>query len=133
MNHQPPPFMANWLDPAELNWHSEVSQFIAQPAPPISDPFRPAYTRNNLVYQDQLSLLKLRLSSELIERRRTLLAEESRIREELRDEKIKTAEERTAALYGNSRYGDMKTSLETLQLTVDRMVTLEWILRTAVK
>lgn len=133
MKYQPLAFLTNWLDPSDLKWHQEVSQFIAQPPPPPNDNFRSAYVRNNLVYQDQANMLKLRLSSEMLDRRRALLAEEARIRDELRDEKIKTAEERTAALYGNSRYADMKTANDELQLTIDRMVTLEWILRTAVK
>ena len=126
-------YLEAWLEPADYVKHGQLVEFLAVPAPPITDPHRPGHVKVNLQYQEWVSAVKSQLQYRLILMRTNLFAEEARLREDLRQEKIRTSEERAAALHGNSKYCDLWSRVEEVKLVVERLVTLEWILRSSIK
>ena len=98
-----------------------------------NDPARPGHVKTNLIHQEWVSDVKSKLVYQSIALRSSLYVEEAKLRDEARVEKIRTAEERAVALHGNAKYRDLWTKVEELKLAIERLVTLEWILRSSIK
>lgn len=125
--------MSRVLDPEDYVQYGNIKKFLDKVPPAAQDAARGAYVADCLRLQDWANVARGHLLYELIHKRSYLLSQESAWREEFRDEKIRSADERTAALYGNPRYRVLREEVDELQLAADRLSAVEWILKGAVK
>jgi hypothetical protein len=121
------------VDPADYVQYTSARSFLKLIPPVLSDPSRGAYISKCLLLQDWANTTRGHLLYELIDKRSHLLSKESAWRESLRDEGVRSADERTTALHGNPQYRVLKEEVDELQLAADRMSAIEWILKSAIK
>lgn len=131
--HSAETLLSIWLDPSDLAQYRQLLEFLHTVPPRLDAPERNAYVKQNLLLQEWTSFIKFQLNYALSQLKSDLYNLASQLQDELKAEKIKSAEERNRALHGDPRYRRQALEVEQLGLVVTRINDLEWILKGAVK
>jgi hypothetical protein len=123
--------MAKHLNSADIELEQNAVELVRDKLP--SEDGMSQYLRRNLQMQEQVNTLKLGIQTQL---KRLLVKrgkEEARVREELKEEGFRAAEERTSMCHRDARYTDLSEEILELEALYHRFDFLEWSLKTGAR
>jgi hypothetical protein len=123
--------MEKHLNQADIDLEHDATALVREKLPDEAGYGR--YLQRNLQMQEQVNTLKLGIQTQV---KRLIIKrgkEEARVRDELKEEGFRAAEERTSMCHRDARYTDLSEEILDMEALYSRMDSLEWMLKTVAR
>lgn len=124
--------LAEFFSVEEIKIYDEIISLFKSPLPSGKNhPDYYPYVNTNLQLQNWLNQKRVEFDYIHIVKRTEVFSIEAGIRADLKDEGIRSTEERTVFCYKNSKYAQKREELDNYQLVSEHLKSLEWSLKSA--
>lgn len=124
--------LAAFFSVEEIKVYDEIVSLFKSPLPSGKNhPDYYPYVNNNLQLQNWLNQKRVEFDYIYTLKRTEVFSLEASLRSDLKDDGIKSVEERTVSCYKNSKYAQKREELDNYQLISEHLKSLEWSLKSA--
>lgn len=124
--------LSEFFSVEEVKVYDEIISLFKSPLPSGKNhPDYYPYVNTNLQLQNWLNQKRVEFDYVYTVKRTEVFSIEAGIRADLKDEGIRSTEERTVFCYKNSKYAQKREELDNYQLISEHLKSLEWSLKSA--